>query len=84
MTNVNVSFRPKLKLAFCLFTSRNDSWIIISIIAVITGILASIMKITVEKFQIFYLPFISDLIDVLKILESFFYYSFTLLQKSNF
>lgn len=33
-------------------------------VGVLTGILASVMKLVVEKCQIFYLPFISDLIDV--------------------
>ncbi len=54
--------------------SDTESWIIIALIAVIIGILTFVMKITCEKFQIFYNPFMKNFVEVHKAIVLNIYY----------
>ncbi|CAL8070215.1 unnamed protein product [Orchesella dallaii] len=50
------------------------NWCVIGVIAIIIGILASVMKLVVEKFQIFYFPFITKLIMEGSVAQLWIYY----------
>jgi len=41
-----------------------ESWLVISLIAIIIGLLAFVMKTVTEKFQIFYNPFMINFVEV--------------------